>query len=239
MAKETDTKQSNKSGVKDSSHIPPSGPVTITIDMTAADVLRLDSEGRELRFDDSIEKFKTNLTTKEVEMLSASNKARHRVSLALYKLNCEERNNPSPTNGLSGNGRVVAPSSRCWVDPETKNPAYHYSFITPDREYSAKRNGAEVVTRETDPKLHYNGGFVSKEGTPTIGLPGHVEQILVRYPKEVYRKNVELPPAIKSQKMNLTYEEQGAAEISSVGGKSFTSADFQDKAKYFKEVDGK
>lgn len=236
---ETKIKQTNKGEVNEKSSIPLSGPVIVTIDTLASDVLRLDEEGRELRFDDTIEKFKTDLSSTEVEMLSASNKARHRVALALYKLNCEERANPSPTNGLSGNGRITAPSSRCWVDPSTKNPAYRYSFITPNMEYNALRNGAQVVNRETDPDLHFNGGFVSKEGTPTIGLPGHVEQILVRYPKEVYRKNIELPPAIKSQKLNLTYEEKGAAEISAVGGKAFTSGDFADQAKYFKEVNGK
>lgn len=210
--------------------------MVVNVDTISADVLRWNDEGKELTFEDSVEGFK-QLTDGEVSKLSILNKARHRVAYALYRLNCEERDNPSPTDGLSSNGRITAPRSRCYIYPETKNPAYRYSCIAPEDLYRAQRNGAEVVTRKTDPDLKFSGGTIDDDGMVKIGVPGKTELIAVRYPKELYRKNVELPPAITSQKLNLTYEEVEAQRMKEKGGLAFTSGEHTDKK--FTEVNKK
>lgn len=191
----------------------------VTIDTSVVDVLRMDKEGYDLFFVDTIEEFK-QLLPGEMNILSQKNRERYRASLGLYKVNCEERANPSPTDNLSTYGRQVAPRSRCYIQPETKLPGYTYSMINPKTLHDAKRAGAEVCTKETDPQLIYSNMSDGKDGILQVGEPGNISHIIVRYKKEDYHNNVELPPAKKSQERCQIVEEETAEQMKKGGGNS-------------------
>lgn len=202
--------------------------LTVTIDTTVEDIIKSDQSGKTLYFTDDVTKFK-RLTKEELQALSKPNKDRYLASFGLYKMHCEERENPSPTKGLSTHGRRLEPRSRFHVFEETKEPGVKYSWVTPDKLYNVEMNGGRVVTRETDPTLRFTGGVVDSDGTPKIGVAGRTEQILVRYPKELYKKNIEDPPAILSQKRNMTYEETSKTALDQKDGQAFVSKDDDEK----------
>lgn len=211
--------------------------IEVGVDTTVAEVLQFDEEGHSLYFNDSVAKFKV-LSREEQQLLSQANRERYLASYGLYRQNCDERDKPSPTKNLSTFGRQSAPRTKFSWNKKTLNPAYEYLWPSPDRVDQLISEGAEVVTRDNDPKVQCSGATVDKEGTLKIGTPGHTQHVAMRMPKETYRKIYVDKPAEQSQRLNLTYEKSAKVQMEMEGGKAFSSEDEAFKGK-FKEVEGK
>ena len=149
----------------------------ITLDNTPSEVVKLDSEGHDLFFEDAPGKF-LDLGDDVLQTLSAMTQSRYLVS---YRANAKLRKKDEhpelfKTPGIEVSPRLASATSRITV--KGKDPSKAYAWKRTDELQAASYEGWKVCQ---DPNIQSFGGDVGS--SHRIAAGGETEMVLMEVPK--------------------------------------------------------
>ena len=149
--------------------------VLATLDMSFAEVLKCDSEGRMVRFAAEPDRF-LRLNDAQVDRLSAFTRGLYLDAERTNARLVEKAANPNLLGDIVQGGSATAR-----LEVLGKKPGMHYFWATPDRvQRAVSQEGYKVVE---DPNLQtFSRGPSS---TRTVASMGDVEHVLLEIPQEV------------------------------------------------------
>lgn len=207
-AKEAAGKKKTGAGEKTSKTSNEEKTVKISIDNTPEEVVQLDSEGKELYFEDSRDRF-LELPSDAAGGLGFYNKQRYFTArnIMMGELDLSgadgRRYKPQP-------GRATAAEQ---MSVYGKDPRFHYCWKRPDELRQAQREGYRIAN---DPNLDT---FYGDAGSShTVGFKGQEEMVLTKIPVDDYEAR-KASAVKKSKARRAAVEENAIADMLKGGGK--------------------
>ena len=188
--------------------------LTIPVDMDFKDVLKLDSEGKRLTWDEGdFPKY----TPKQVSKLGAYNHASYLNSFFL-KQSADRPTDDVQTPNLKISGRLANPTDKLNVDyPEGYRDKWHTYWERADRVNDSLRQGYKVVNTNKDEDKGLQAFYSSADGTIRVGTTGSDELILMKEPVEVNDERIR-QVGERSKASTGDVERRGEDDIRSAGG---------------------
>ena len=188
--------------------------VHISLDTSVQDVIRLDEAKAELVFDTG--RF-LELPEDVIRGLGARNRGAYFTAFYEHS-KAAKQEDFAPTAGLSITPNYASATERINVDaPEEFRKKYHLCWKRPDQLPRAESEGYFVVKGSHGVKTF---NYDKNRDCHVMGSVGHVEQILVACPAEVYQgilKAVEEKSAAQSGAI----KDSAKQELKDLGGKPF------------------
>ena len=188
--------------------------LTVAIDTSFEDVLKLDEAGERLTWDEK--KFPV-YNQEQVRQLSDHNRISYHQSFFLAesaKRPAEDR----PTPGLQISGRLASPSSKLKVSyPVGYRDKWHTYWERADAFYDSLARGYVAVNTNEPEDKGLQAFYNSPDGSIRVGVTGRDEMILMKEPKEQNDERVR-QGSEQSRLNNGQVDESAAEEIRKVGG---------------------
>lgn len=185
--------------------------ILVTLDTPIEDVVRYDSEGHNVSFEDSLGKF-LDLPDEVLKKLSASTQTRYLVSFRSNARLKKEKANPElfRSPGIEVSPRLASATSR--IEVYGKDPNKDYVWKRSDELQTASHEGWKV---SQDPNLQTFGGEVGS--SRQVAADGKTEMVLMEAPKGTSRA-LQLAAAEKSKKRMEGIEASTAQDMRRSGG---------------------
>jgi len=188
--------------------------IIITVDNSIEDVVRFDTEGHNVAFDDSLGKF-LDIPDEVLKGLSAMTQTRYLVSYRSYTKLKEREAHPErfATPGIEVSPRLASATSR--LEVRGKDPNKDYVWKRTDELQTSAYEGWKV---SSDPNLQTFGGEAGS--SRQIAAAGKTEMVLMEAPKGTSLA-LQRAAAEKSRKRSDGVERSTADDMKRSGGMPF------------------
>lgn len=180
----------------------------VSVDTSIEDIVEWDEKGGALAFADTSEEF-LYLEDEVVQGLGHENKGRYFIALGQYMHEQKQKDKPKPIDGFRVDPRLASATAR--LEPENRDPRFHYCWKRPDQLRQAVQQGYEVVNDQSISTLGHKGS-----STHTVSAYGDDELVLMKIPKELAEERQRVKSQRSKDKIN-SFDEAAASQLDEVG----------------------